>query len=95
MEKLDCWEFQEDKVVIWFNTESRECEFYTYELPLDILFDPDFKQKMKARVEEAREKERLRLIERIKQRQEEKRDEEIKLMYKLMKKYPVESEKVI
>lgn len=95
IEKLDCWEFQGDKIVIWFNSESRNTEFYTYELPLDILFDPDFKQKMIARVKEEREKERLMLAEKIKRSMDEKRYGEIKTLHELMEKYPDEVKKVL
>ena len=87
-EKLDCWEFQEDKIVIWFNTESRECEFYTYDLPLDILFDPDFKTILKERTIEERRLETLKSIEVQRKRDENKKVEEISRLKELMAKYP-------
>ncbi len=94
---IDCWEFNELKLIIWINANNRDIEFYTCDLPLDILFDPDFKIKMKARFDEERENERLRLLEKRKQHEEEfkrlaekKYVEELETLRELMKKYPEE-----
>lgn len=97
---IDCWEIQGLKIVIWFHGKDRDTEFYTYELPLDILFDLDFKLKMKARIDEERERERLRMIEKRKRREaelanlrEREKLEEINTLHKLMDRYPEEVSK--
>ena len=51
-------------------------EFKTYYLPLDILFDDDFYEKLKARFDEER-----------KQKAEETKERELKLLEELKKKY--------
>ncbi len=78
-----------------YRTWGNEPNGYSYTLPLDILFDPDFKQKMKARFEEERERQRLALIEKRKQHAEElkklkeqEKAEEIAKLKELMGKYP-------
>ncbi len=78
-----------------YRTWGNEPNGYSYSLPLDILFDPDFKQKMRARFEEERERQRLALIEKRKQHAEElkklreqEKVEEIAKLKELMRKYP-------
>ncbi len=94
-DNIDCWEMHGLNIVIWFRGRDRDTEFYTYELPLDILFDTDFKSKMKARFDEERERQRLALIEkRMKQseenkkREEAKKQERIEMLRELMKEFP-------
>jgi hypothetical protein len=64
---------------------------------LDIVFEPDFKDKMKVRLEEEKEKERQILLEKRRQNEEahrrlaeQKKIEEIERLHELMRKYPEE-----
>jgi hypothetical protein len=80
-----------------YRTFRGEGNQYRYYLPLDIVFEPDFKDKMKVRLEEEKEKERQILLEKRRQNEEahrrlaeQKKIEEIKTMRELMRKYPEE-----
>lgn len=93
-DNLDDWDFEDLVINVWIYNSQQE-DHYCYKLPLDILFDSDFKQKMKARFEEERERESLALIEKRKQHTEEYEKlraraeaEEISKLKELMGKYP-------
>ena len=98
---FEWWEFEGLNIKVIFEN-SRTDGWYNYTLPLDILFDPDFKQKMKARFDEERERKRLELIEHRKKHEVELRElaerrkvEEIEKLKELIEKYPdVVKEKV-
>lgn len=97
-EDFDWYEFDGLFLKVCF-MEYRTCKQggnqYYYSLPLDILFDPDFKEKMKACFEEEREKQRLALIEKrklheveLKALAEKIKAAEIEELKMFMKKYP-------
>lgn len=99
-EDFDWYEFTDSTIDVYF-TEYRtfRCESnqYFYKLPLDIVFEPNFQEKIKLRLIEETEKERLQQLEYKKQHEadmkepeEIKRREDIAKLHELIKKYPDE-----
>lgn len=69
-------EIKENKLNIKYYSPYSDKYYDTYELPLDILFDDDFYEKMKVRFDEER-----------KENAEKEKERELKILEELKKKY--------
>lgn len=97
-EDFDWYEFNGLFLEVYFmeyRTFGKDGNQYIYKLPLDILFDSDFKDKMRIRFAEERENQRLKLIEEqkikeaeLERAKEKKISREIETLKELMGKYP-------
>lgn len=81
-EHFEDWELTKTTINVFFNDN------YWYELPLDILFNSDFKTKFKERVDEEKRLELIRFEEAEARRNEAKRQEKIEMLKMLMKEFP-------
>ena len=78
-----------DVIIVFFKhleCNGRQC--YTKHLPCDIVFDPDFKTKMKKEFDEAKEKTKKQLEEIERDKAERGKRFEIARLKELMAKYP-------
>jgi len=106
LENYDYFELCENIIEICFMKYGRSSyeddEYFAVTLPLDILFDVDFKDKMESRLKDELEVKRLRKLEEEKQRiirqtekEEAKKYEDKLLMFTLMEQYPEDAKKKI
>lgn len=92
-DRYECYNIKNSNIEVEFYN-SWYAEFYTLVLPLDILFEPDFKDKMEVRLKDELEAKRLKKLEeerqafiRKQEREEAKKEEEKLLMFTLIEKY--------
>jgi hypothetical protein len=99
-EDFDWWEFDGLLLKVFFReyrTYRCDSNQYSYSLPLDIVFENNFKELMRERyleeVEQIKKKvleERKRKEDEVRRLAEKKRVEEVEKLHELMKKYPDE-----